>query len=224
MKYESEYYGVQAVPFEPELKHHGIKGQKWGVRRFQNPDGSLTDAGQKRYAKQMVREAGRGRFGIFNESTLPKNKEYDAMQKAKAAYKESNRLEDEYWRNDKERRKYATKAADATYEENGKKYGYTKDEWRYMYTDEDFDQDEIDSFHLYARDKGIDVDAYHKSVDEAYRKFDEASMKYVDSVLGKYGDTKIKDLETGTYENGKFVPYETSLRNWTHRKVMWSKR
>lgn len=31
------------------IKHHGIKGQKWGVRRFQNKDGSLTDAGRKRY-------------------------------------------------------------------------------------------------------------------------------------------------------------------------------
>lgn len=32
-----------------ELYHHGIKGQKWGVRRFQNTDGSLTPAGEKRY-------------------------------------------------------------------------------------------------------------------------------------------------------------------------------
>ena len=32
-----------------ELTHHGIKGQKWGVRRFQNKDGSLTPAGKKRY-------------------------------------------------------------------------------------------------------------------------------------------------------------------------------
>lgn len=32
-----------------ELYHHGIKGQRWGVRRFQNEDGSLTPAGEKRY-------------------------------------------------------------------------------------------------------------------------------------------------------------------------------
>ena len=33
-----------------DLRHHGIKGQKWGVRRFQNKDGSLTSAGRKRYS------------------------------------------------------------------------------------------------------------------------------------------------------------------------------
>lgn len=32
-----------------ELSHHGIKDQKWGLRRFQNPDGSLTPAGRERY-------------------------------------------------------------------------------------------------------------------------------------------------------------------------------
>lgn len=35
---------------EGELYHYGIKGQKWGVRRYQNDDGSLTPSGKKRYS------------------------------------------------------------------------------------------------------------------------------------------------------------------------------
>jgi hypothetical protein len=31
------------------IAHHGILGQKWGIRRYQNPDGSLTEEGRKRY-------------------------------------------------------------------------------------------------------------------------------------------------------------------------------
>ena len=43
---------------EYELFHWGIKGQKWGVRRFQNEDGTLTEAGKKRYSE--VRSVGDG--------------------------------------------------------------------------------------------------------------------------------------------------------------------
>lgn len=39
------------------LQHHGIKGQKWGVRRFQNTDGSLTAEGKKRYSVSDYQQA-----------------------------------------------------------------------------------------------------------------------------------------------------------------------
>lgn len=36
-----------------ELSHAGVKGMRWGIRRYQNADGSLTDLGKKRYSKQL---------------------------------------------------------------------------------------------------------------------------------------------------------------------------
>ena len=39
-----------------ELYHSGIKGQKWGVRRFQNEDGTLTEAGKARYNQDGSRK------------------------------------------------------------------------------------------------------------------------------------------------------------------------
>lgn len=44
-------YYIAGIPYSDELYHHGIKGQKWGQRRFQNPDGTLTLEGKARYGK-----------------------------------------------------------------------------------------------------------------------------------------------------------------------------
>ena len=52
-----------------ELYHHGILGQEWGIRRYQNADGTLTEAGRKRYLRPD------GKHDYYNFATdLRKNK------------------------------------------------------------------------------------------------------------------------------------------------------
>ena len=58
---------------ESELYHHGIRGMKWGIRRYQNADGSLTAAGKKRYINPDGTLNKRGQKYYAKESERLKN-------------------------------------------------------------------------------------------------------------------------------------------------------
>lgn len=99
------------------LEHHGIKGQKWGVRRFESANGHLTAAGKKRYEDGKVSSKEKNAFSVkaaghkalakvyeINEKTYSKsNKTLSSMnkaaktqqlKKADAAQKEANAKRD----------------------------------------------------------------------------------------------------------------------------------
>ena len=64
-----------------ELYHHGIKGQKWGRRRFQNKDGTLTPAGKKRYDNEYMRLKEEKKVLTNKKRTDAKLQKLDDMQK-----------------------------------------------------------------------------------------------------------------------------------------------
>lgn len=58
-----------------ELQHHGILGMKWGIRRYQNYDGSLTEAGKRRLEKKDSKWAKKNYEKIYNQTYKNSRKE-----------------------------------------------------------------------------------------------------------------------------------------------------
>lgn len=56
--------------YNNQLWHWGVKGMKWGVRRYQNADGSLTDAGKRRYSTDVAANAKKKKDNRLPEESL----------------------------------------------------------------------------------------------------------------------------------------------------------
>lgn len=76
-----------------ELYHHGVKGQRWGVRRYQNKDGSLTKAGKRRKAKEDYENEIEGRRKALNARA---DKLYDQSIEGKWKKKHPNADPDDF--------------------------------------------------------------------------------------------------------------------------------
>lgn len=82
---------------ENEIFHHGIIGQKWYVRRYQNPDGTLTEAGKKRAAKlkgEYKQLTGKKLKNKAGKNDAHKEKNVHEMTDAELTYK-INRIQKE---------------------------------------------------------------------------------------------------------------------------------
>lgn len=123
-----------------EIKHHGIKGQKWGVRRFQNKDGSLTAKGKKRYnddeydeERERLEQEVAARRGVKYVRKTKKEREAEDAENERQE-KERRSKEDAAYKRTEDRMKEVDKKLQTKYDFNSsddvdKYYKEYDEEW-----------------------------------------------------------------------------------------------
>ena len=192
------------------LKHHGILGQKWGIRRFQNPDGSLTAEGKKRYLTnrqiEQVHEAfSRSNYNdnISNEVFAitkadrkalkkAKNELYESLKEQKAIYKESKEILKDLERNDGNNNYYTAVseiAASGHYKDVNDMTleDISRDAWRGIF--DDGQQSVVNAYSMYAykNGKADELANMSQKIDDIKDKYRQRAEDYIQEALNEIG-------------------------------------
>lgn len=176
--------------YETELMHYGVKGMKWGVRRYQNKDGSLTPEGQKKYAKVVGKNIKRSSNFLNVQKNIANTDEMNRLynkaeiQNSKKKIRDLEKVQDDFYSNQKLLQKYHKILA----KETSEKYGIDYDKALFGYERDDWDQGE--SFDRYLKDTGR-YEKYHSDMTRAHDEYHSACKKAVESYLGQHGKERV---------------------------------
>lgn len=181
----AQYYVVS-----DELCHHGILGMKWGVRRYQNTDGSLTAAGKRRYNGGSVNDA-RAKYKSakkeFNKSfNAYNNRRHQAYSfSAKKRKANTQRFEDAMKKGE------VLRKAEQEYKTAKKTDKINRSADRKLARSSKYDQAILSAR---SRNRERIQNSGNKKIEKASRQYD---ADYVDAVKA-HQKAKIKDFDVGT--------------------------
>lgn len=220
MVYEvNEYYGDE-MSSENSLSHYGILGMKWGVRRYQNPDGTLTAAGKERYygkeasdklAKELrgyrdyVGSKGNGSRYTRLANSVPMKTVAASVRKLWDVSEQLNEKARKTERNFEKRKdldRWIRRAAEEDWKEQNRNgslenEGWTFGDWFNMYKYDDFDQGQrtTRSFDYWLKESGEkEAKEYlrnEKMSSAADKQYREECKKAVQAFLGEHGNEKV---------------------------------
>lgn len=177
------------------LAHHGIKNQKWGVRRFQNEDGSLTEAGRKRYglsnaqSKALLKNH-TSEYNKRNNKYFTDHMSDDQINRLAKLHKEERKAE-------KEGKKAENELARITEDRLIKETGaIDRSDYNLNY----YNDDHFTKTWQNVLKENPELTAKMKLRDETFKKTSAESEEVAKELLGKYADKTFYDKKTKAYE------------------------
>lgn len=178
------------------LYHYGIPGMEWGKRRFQNKDGTLTEAGKRRYAKSLAKA-----YDPNNRKGFDSQIREDFDEHFPEAIDRVKRLGNKWWA--------MQEVVDGFYNNRNDPDG--EYQWHYKHVDEHTGRVTLETYDEYMTRNGYAPDVQKKISTE----YMGACREVVDQMLGKYGSIRAKDLNSAEALRGslKRIVLEDYIRS-----------
>lgn len=191
---------------EEYLAHHGILGQKWGVRRYQNPDGTLTAAGKKRYAKSLSKYSDRKEAEKDISSKLGAVRNKEALKRTSADFKEKSDAMSKYEYSD-EFKNYEKNIHSKAYNNVYKWYEDNEpDTLKEMIKANGGKRTGLDAFHdfdtmmdgtmddMYEKHPNKKMDGLYNDWSKSLEAYRKECDKATNDIVGRYGSMPMKNI------------------------------